>query len=109
MNGILCLVFAVFALLSVKDDLSNYIKRPIDKNYWLYLHISRMMGGNVAAFTAFLVVNNKILPWFVAWLLPTIIVIPLSVYYINRLKNQLNTGKTAKELVTIKIDDAEDL
>jgi hypothetical protein len=54
-------------------DIQYFRGKIIDKKYWIKTHLTKMMGSNIAAFTAFLVVNNKILPDIVAWLLPTAI------------------------------------
>jgi len=40
---------------------------------WMYLHIQRMAGSYIATFTAFIVVNNTLLPPLVAWLGPGLI------------------------------------
>jgi type IV secretory pathway component VirB8 len=36
-----------------------------------------MIGAYIASITAFLVVNNTILPGVVAWLLPTAVLVPV--------------------------------
>lgn len=53
---------------------------------WLRWHIGMMMGAFIATATAFLVVNMDSinfmnLPTVVCWLLPTFVLLPLSVYY----------------------------
>ena len=47
-----------------------------------------MMGSYIAAMTAFIVVNNTILPEIVAWLLPTVIVTPLIIKWSRKYKIQ---------------------
>jgi len=79
--GITYLVFGSIGLALVLQDIALYFGKITKKNYWLYMHISRMVAGNIAAFTAFLVVNNTVLPALVAWLLPTVIGTILISYY----------------------------
>jgi len=79
--GITYLVFGSIGLFLVSQDITLYFGKIKKKNYWLYMHITRMVAGNIAAFTAFLVVNNTVLPALVVWLLPTVIGSALISYY----------------------------
>ena len=71
--GTVLVVFGSISLVMVGQDIRLYKGKTKVTNYWLYMHISRMVASNIAAFTAFLVVNNSVLPPMVAWLLPTVI------------------------------------
>lgn len=83
------IVFGVLgASLAAQDaklfyDIIN--KKELLKNKWLLRHISTMLGGYIATFTAFLVVNISLesLPWL-PWLLPTIIGTPLIAYWTRK-------------------------
>jgi uncharacterized membrane protein len=75
--GTVLLVFGVISILMALQDFKNYQGKIEIKNFWLLVHIQRMIGAYIAATTAFLVVNNTILPGVLAWLLPTIILVPL--------------------------------
>ncbi len=75
--GIVLLVFGFISISMVFQDFKNYQGKSSIKNFWLLVHIQRMMGSYIAATSAFIVVNNTILPGIVAWLLPTVIVTPL--------------------------------
>ncbi len=77
--GIVLAVFGITAGLFVSVDYRNYSGRSMLKNYWLTAHFQRMIGSYIASATAFLVVNNQVLPGVVAWLLPTAILTPLIV------------------------------
>jgi hypothetical protein len=79
--GTVLLVFGMISLLMTRKDMAMYRGKNKFKNYWLLLHIQRMIGAYIAALTAFLVVNNMYLPAIVAWLLPTVIVTPLIFYW----------------------------
>ena len=79
--GIVLIVFGMISILMVLQDFKNYKGNSKYKNHWLLTHIQRMIGGYIAATTAFLVVNNTILPGVIAWLLPTVILTPLIFYW----------------------------
>ncbi|BDD05394.1 DUF2306 domain-containing protein [Aureibacter tunicatorum] len=53
-------------------DLKVFKRRALARRNWLKLHLGKMMGGYIAACTAFLVVNN-ILPNLWNWFAPTVV------------------------------------
>lgn len=79
--GIVLIVFGLLGLKMVSVDFRNYRGKSKILNYWLTTHLQRMIGAYIAALTAFLVVNLKymrgVLPDFIVWLLPTLILVPL--------------------------------
>lgn len=79
--GAVLVVFGMISLLMSRKDIAMYRGKIKFKNYWLLLHIQRMIGAYIAALTAFLVVNNTYLPAIVAWLMPTVIITPLIFYW----------------------------
>lgn len=86
--GIVLLVFGFISISMVYQDFKNYQGQNSNINFWLLVHIQRMMGSYIAAMTAFIVVNNTILPGIVAWLLPTVIVTPLIFKWSRKYKIQ---------------------
>jgi uncharacterized membrane protein len=86
--GIVFIAFGGLGLRNVKSDF-NYYRGIIDfKNYWLLQHIGRMSGGFIASVTAVLVVNGKyfaFIPDILLWLLPTILIVPLIVYWSRKI------------------------
>ena len=66
--GIVFIVFGSIGLKMVRSDFNNFRRRSAAANTWLLVHIQRMIAGYIAALTAFMVVNNQILPPVVAWL-----------------------------------------
>jgi len=75
--GTVHLVFGSISFIFVYQDYVNYIGRSTVKNFGLITHLQRMIGSYIASATAFLVINNSILPGIVAWLLPTFLLVPL--------------------------------
>jgi uncharacterized membrane protein len=80
--GIVLLVFGSISCLFVWRDKRNFEGKSRYKNFWLVTHIQRMVGSYIATVTAFLVVNNRVLPDIVAWLLPTFLLVPLIVKWV---------------------------
>jgi uncharacterized membrane protein len=69
---VLCL-FGAISLRLCYVDYKIYNQKINDKLFWLKNHIGRMTGAYIAAFTAFLVVNNTFLNPILVWSLPGII------------------------------------
>ncbi len=84
--GVVFIVFGSIGLLFSRQDKLNYKGKSKVKNYFLTTHIQRMTGSYIATTTAFLVVNNQILPSILAWLLPTILIVPLIVSWTRKYK-----------------------
>ncbi len=68
--------FSTIGLYCCGVDLFNYIKKPENKLYWLFIHIFRMSHGFIAAITAFLVNNSKLFPFLPQVLL---LIIPIAI------------------------------
>ena len=87
------IISLVFGLIGVRGNFSN-IKRLrgniTEKSYWLMAHLTGMLGSYIATITAFLVNNNQKLglPNMVAWLGPTILIVPFIFYEVGKLKNK---------------------
>ncbi|WP_336517719.1 DUF2306 domain-containing protein [Pollutibacter soli] len=77
--GIVYVSFGFAALFFAWQDIRNFLNKSPIGNYWLTTHLQRMIGSYIASVTAFLVVNNNIIPGIVAWLLPSVILVPLIV------------------------------
>jgi len=95
------IVSAVFALISfffVWTDIRFFNGKMMAINAHQLIHIQRMMGAFIAAVTAFIVVNNTILPGLVAWLLPTIVFVPLIVKWSNKLEYKSNQVQRSEKI-----------
>ena len=82
--GIVLLVFGLISIAFVAQDWQNFKGNSAIKNFGLTTHLQRMIGSYIASATAFLVVNNTILPGVIAWLLPTVILTPLIFWWTKR-------------------------
>lgn len=84
--GIVYIVFGAISYLFVYQDRINFTGKSPVKNYFLITHLQRFIGSYIGSVTAFLVVNNTVLPGVVAWLLPTIIIVPILVKWSRKYK-----------------------
>lgn len=84
--GLVPFIFGGVMLSGVKDDYKRFTIPPTEKNHWLLKHITGMMGGYIATFTAFLVQNVHTDPGFIAWLAPTVILTPVIIYSTKKIK-----------------------
>lgn len=82
--GIVAIVFGIIGSGFAYSGLKKIIRKPLDKNHWIKTHIGGMMGGYIATWTAFLVVNISFLPQLVVWLAPAAIGVPFIVYHISK-------------------------
>jgi len=84
--GIVAMVFAFTGLGYVYADVKKFFVRPAEKNHWLISHVNGMIGGYIATWTAFLVVNITFLPALVLWLGPAAAGVPVIIYFIRKIK-----------------------
>ena len=79
--GIVFLAFGFAGGLFSITDFANFRGKFRSKNFWQLVHLQRMTGAFIASATAFLVVNTTdltgVIPSFVAWLLPSAVLVPM--------------------------------
>ena len=100
--GIIAIVLGSIGFLLSYADIKTFIKPPADKTYWLYVHISNMIGAWIAAVTAFSATSLTFLPTVVQWLWPSLIGGFAISYFTKKYKQKL-TKKKVEETVEIKI------
>ena len=71
-------LFAAFSVIGTANGVSGlryWLRPPATRMHWWFAHMNGMLGGCIAAVTAFLVVNAGFLGWpqLVAWLAPSVI------------------------------------
>jgi hypothetical protein len=71
-------LFGAFSLLGAFNGVNNlryWLRTPASRMHWWFAHMNGMLGGCIAAVTAFVVVNagHLGLPQLVAWLAPPVI------------------------------------
>lgn len=70
--NIVLTVFGAFSIIQSIQDLRSYAQPEKLKKNWLKAHLGKMLGGYIAAITAFVVVN-QFLPGVIGWLAPGLI------------------------------------
>ena len=88
--GWVMLTFGGIGWFNVYKDFINYRGKNAQPKHRLFTHIGRMIGGYTATVTAVLVVNGDRFPFavpeFLLWLSPTLVLTPLSIYWIRQRK-----------------------
>ena len=79
--GIVMLVFGSLGGSSGVYDLRQLRHEPLTGKKRIAAHLSRMLGGTIATVTAFVVTNFQFSPAFVLWLAPSIVIVPLIIYW----------------------------
>jgi hypothetical protein len=82
--GVVLVVFAAIGGALAFSDLYILRRRGYRGPLRIATHLGRMLGGTIAALTAFTVVNVRIEPAFVPGLAPTVLLTPLIAYWIRR-------------------------
>jgi len=98
----LLLAFSVGGLLSVRGEITAFLKPPADKNRWLYNHIGRMVGGFIASVTAFSVNVLLFVPGIWQWVWPILLGTPFIIYSVRTYKRKIAEGARITDLVSLK-------
>ncbi|TRX57554.1 hypothetical protein FNH22_15540 [Fulvivirga sp. M361] len=84
--------FGTLGLLLSKKNIQLFLK-PHEAQAWLYRHIGGMIGGFIAALTAFSSQVMGFLPTWLQWSWPSLIGVPLIYIFIVRLKRKIDQSK----------------
>lgn len=74
------LVFGGIGTVFTGQDLRTFRREP-DRGAWIKEHVTRMGAGYIATVSAFSAVNFDFLPIAAQWLWPTVLGVPLLVYF----------------------------
>lgn len=102
-DALVPLAFGSLGMLGVKANYKKYYTLYNKKdNQWLQTHVGNMMGSYIGAITAFTVNQAWKLevPNIVAWLGPTIILTPIIIMELRKLKN-INLGSLQNKTSTL--------
>lgn len=88
-GALLSVGFGIGGLFLSYTNLEPFIKRPKKAYHWYLSHIGNMMGGYIATFTAFLstmVTRFDLMNPFLAFALPSLIGVPLLIFWQKRIE-----------------------
>ena len=85
--NIILVVYAIVGLIFSLRDLKLFNKPKRLREGWLKLHLGKMIGGYISAFTAFVVVND-FFPSFYGWFIPGIIGGFVIAYWMKKLNKR---------------------
>ena len=93
----LWLSFGLASLFFSAKDFLNFKNEEKRQNFWLRIHVGRMVGAYISIVSAFLVVNS-ILPDLLNWYLPAFIGVPYIFYWTGKVKKsrRWTSGKYRK-------------
>ncbi|GAB4495493.1 MAG: hypothetical protein OHK0019_24710 [Saprospiraceae bacterium] len=84
------ILFGVFGFMSLADTRVNWrvFRNPaaLHRLDWMRLHSGTMIGAFTASTTAFSVQTAHFLPWYLQWFGPTLLLLPLQIYFGRKLR-----------------------
>ncbi len=90
-GALLSIGFGIGGFMISYTNLKPLVVRPSKAYHWYLAHIGNMMGGYIATFTAFLstmVTRFELMNPFLAFALPSLIGIPLLLFWTNRIEKK---------------------
>lgn len=86
-------------------QLVTFVKPP-DQYHWFYNHIGNMIAGYIASVTAFSTQVMYFMPGFLQWLWPSLVGVPLIIYWIRSYRRKLEQGARITDLVELNVNIA---
>lgn len=89
-NAFIPFVFGTMGLYGVIRNTLSFLNGPKETMYWLKKHIGNMLGSYIGAITAFVVNQSEYIPLppIVLWLGPTVVIVPMIVTELKKIKTQ---------------------
>lgn len=87
------ILFSVFGLGAFSELRRSWqaLRYPetLTRMTWMRIHSSNMVGAFIASTTAFTVNTAHYLPWYIQWFGPTLLLVPVQVYFGRKLKRSV--------------------
>ena len=98
--GVVLFVFALIGGALSLRDVAGLRQRKFRGTERIASHLTRMLGGTIGAVTAFIVTNVRLEPAFVLWLLPSVVLTPVVVYWSRRVRRSVRRDEPAPAYAT---------
>jgi hypothetical protein len=98
----LSIFFGLGGLILVARNVMDFIRPPKTNYQWLFRHLGNMTGGFIASVTAFSANVLYFMPGFLQWAWPSLIGVPLIIYWIRTYRRKLEEGIPLSKLVELK-------
>ena len=85
-SGVTMAAFGLLGCVSSMGDLRRMRSGGVRGKERIAQHLGLMLGGTIAAVTAFVVANFSMQPAFVLWLAPTVLITPLIIVWSRRVR-----------------------
>lgn len=105
--GVVSIVFGLTGLDLVRILYRKFSGKETQTHRWLFNHIGNMIGGYIAAVTAFLVVNFEARYPIFLWLAPGIVGGGVIALFFSHYRKKLAGGKGVNELVQLKTAEVD--
>jgi len=83
--GWVSVFFGILAVLITIGDIRILLGINRQNGFWMRQHVSKMVGANIATYTAFIVVNAIIPNQIISWILPTVLGVPIIIFFQRKL------------------------
>lgn len=100
--AVLSILFGIGGLILVTRNVLNFIRPPKTKYDWMFRHIGNMTGGFIASVTAFSANVLYFMPGLFQFAWPSLIGVPLIIYWIRTYRRKLDEGIPLAKLVELK-------
>jgi len=89
-ESVIPLAFGLMGMWGVLKNIKQLKQKPTETFYWLKKHIGNMLGSYIGAITAFMVNQGEHIPVnpIILWLGPTIIIVPMIVVELKKVKTE---------------------
>jgi hypothetical protein len=101
--GIVLLVFALIGGALSLRDVVGLRQQKFRGTERIASHLTRMLGGTIGAVTAFIVTNVRLEPAFVLWLLPSVALTPLVIYWTRRVRRPVRRESSERGYATTPV------
>lgn len=87
-DSLVLIFFGILGGVFSLNDTRLYYHGSLSRTTRISKHLSAMLGGTIAVYTAFLVTNINYGPPLMLWLGPTVVITPIIIYWTKKVENK---------------------